>query len=25
VNFVEAAGDTGPTASKFWRGPVNPS
>jgi ribosome-associated translation inhibitor RaiA/cold shock CspA family protein len=25
VNFVEAAGDTGPTASKVWRGPANPS
>jgi ribosome-associated translation inhibitor RaiA/cold shock CspA family protein len=25
VNFVEAAGDTGPTASKVWRAPERPS
>jgi ribosome-associated translation inhibitor RaiA/cold shock CspA family protein len=24
VNFVEATGDTGPTASKVWRGPASP-
>jgi ribosome-associated translation inhibitor RaiA/cold shock CspA family protein len=25
VNFVETTGDTGPTASKVWRGPANPN